>query len=294
MASKNPASTVTSDSAMENKDDLDDFRQKWILDINDTALTKTSSTEISSKEDKNKTSASTKNFDPSNFPSRDDIIKDTLPAKSKEMYEDAWSKFVDIMKIPGDSKPTEDDYLRYMWHLRNNLGFKGSSLTSILSRLAAIHCRRFGSSLRTLPAVYKYVDHCRSGEATTKARTFEFDQLLTYLTSPDLQGKYHQVRRAFVLCAYYGGLRGAEMKTLSFSKCKSNPDGVSLTFTRCKQQGELKVNLKKKIYNENIFIKLKFVPYFYRIPPLIYHEKPMKNGATSVLLRILKHICPIC
>ena len=56
----------------------------------------------------------------------DDILKETLPHKSKEDYLKAWKQFKKY--IGEDRRPNEEDYIQYFDCLRGIKGYAASSL----------------------------------------------------------------------------------------------------------------------------------------------------------------------
>ena len=56
----------------------------------------------------------------------DDILKETLPHKSKEDYLKAWKQFKEY--IGEDRRPNEEDYIQYFDCLRGIKGYENRDL----------------------------------------------------------------------------------------------------------------------------------------------------------------------
>ena len=86
------------------------------------------------------------NIDPSSScPS--DTVQDSLPPKSLVVYQKAWNEFISVMKISEETQPTQEDYLGFLKYLREERGYRGKSMSSILSRLNGLHSKKFGTQI---------------------------------------------------------------------------------------------------------------------------------------------------
>ena len=82
----------------------------------------------------------------------DDILNETLPEKSKELYLKRWMDLMDFMGEPA-RRPTETDYLQYFDFLKTTKNHAVSSVWSIYSSLNSIHQREFNEKLQSFPRV---------------------------------------------------------------------------------------------------------------------------------------------
>ena len=82
----------------------------------------------------------------------DDILNETLPEKSKELYLKRWMDLMDFMGEPA-RRPTETDYLQYFDFLKTTKNHAASSVWSIYSSLNSIHQREFNEKLQSFPRV---------------------------------------------------------------------------------------------------------------------------------------------
>ena len=160
---------------------------------------------------------------------------DTPEFKSKSVYEQVFNEFVDHVKIPPGQQPTEDDYLTFLSHMRENRKYKGTSLTSILSRLDSVTAFRYGFNLKGFHRIQKFVSDCRQEDlgcgGHTRKKNFTLDEIMTFMTSPKLNSKYWQVRRAFVAFSYFGGpaIRASQLKYYKISDTQTRPEGLQVT-----------------------------------------------------------------
>ena len=76
----------------------------------------------------------------------DDILKDSLPTQSKDIYVKKWREFLDF--IGDKEKPDETDFMQYFDNLHNNRKFKASSIWSTYSMLNSMFQREFGEKLQ--------------------------------------------------------------------------------------------------------------------------------------------------
>ena len=81
----------------------------------------------------------------------DEILNDTLPGPSRDLYNKKWQEFKHF--VGEKSKPEEGDYLQYFYHLHTEKKFKASTLWSTYYMLNSIHQREFGEKLQMFPRV---------------------------------------------------------------------------------------------------------------------------------------------
>ena len=81
----------------------------------------------------------------------DEILNDTLPEQSKELYNKKWEEFKSY--IGEKPKPEEADYIQYFDYLHTDKKLKASSVWSAYSMLNAVHQREFGEKLQAFPRV---------------------------------------------------------------------------------------------------------------------------------------------
>ena len=65
------------------------------------------------------------------------ILENVGTLKSEKQYQLSWKKFEEFRE--NNAEPTEEDYIEYMYFLKEELGFKASTLWSTYSMLNSIH-----------------------------------------------------------------------------------------------------------------------------------------------------------
>ena len=80
-----------------------------------------------------------------------EILDDSLPTASKEIYHKKWIQFMDF--IGEFRRPTETDYLQYFDQLHSVKNQKASTIWSTYSCLNSIHQREFSEKLQCYPRI---------------------------------------------------------------------------------------------------------------------------------------------
>ena len=166
----------------------------------------------------------------------DEILNETIPKNSKELYVKRWLDFMDFMGAPS-RRPNEDDYLQYFDFLHNEK--KASSIWSIYSSLNSIHQREFGEKLQVYPRVTQLLKTYNSTYKRKVASVFEGHHIDTFFQM-ELITAYWVVRKAVVAVAICGGLRCAEVRDIEFSDVIQKENEYEILVVRKKQRGEVK------------------------------------------------------
>lgn len=161
-----------------------------------------------------------------------------LPAKSRETCEKAWKEFLNYSGFDEETMPTEDDYMFYFQHLRNEKKFKATALWSVYWRLNSMHTRIFGAHLQKWPKLTMVLKGYQ-GDTLKKADIFTLQQLETFVADSSLSCGYWSVRKAAVCVAYFGGHRMCEMRTINIEDLLETTEGVYISFARAKQRGSV-------------------------------------------------------
>ena len=144
----------------------------------------------------------------------DEILNDTLPEKSKELYNKRWLNFMEFMGEPF-RRPSEEDYLQYFDYLHTEKKHKASAIWSIYSSLNCIHQREFAERLQTYARITQLLKTYNNTYERKVAAVFEPDVIDKFLRM-ELITAYWIVRKAVVSVALCGGLRCAEVREVAF------------------------------------------------------------------------------
>ena len=142
----------------------------------------------------------------------DDILDDSLPGPSKELYQKKWSQF--ILFIGDDRRPNEADYLQYFDHLHSTKNMKASTIWSTYSCLNSIHQREYAERLQAFPRVTQLLKSYNNSYTRKVASVFERLDINNFLTM-ELDTPYWLVRKAVVVLALSGGYRCAEIRDIT-------------------------------------------------------------------------------
>ena len=167
----------------------------------------------------------------------DEILNDTLPGPSRDLYNKKWQEFKHF--VGEKSKPEEGDYLQYFDHLHTEKKFKASTLWSTYSMLNSIHQREFGEKLQMFPRVTQLLKSYNAEYERKVASVFDKKSVDEYLSLTE-NTPYILVRKAVIAISLSGGLRTAELRELSFSDVVKKGDIYEVTLERKKQNGEKK------------------------------------------------------
>ena len=111
----------------------------------------------------------------------DEILNESLPEASKELYQKKWLQFMEFM---GEFRqPMETDYLQYFDYLHNEKKQKASTIWSTYSSLNSIHQRDVAEILQNFPKVIGNISiilYVLKGTDKIELRITEFVQNTTY------------------------------------------------------------------------------------------------------------------
>ena len=168
----------------------------------------------------------------------DQILEETLPEKSKVLYQKRWVSFLAYMGEPA-RRPLEIDFLQYFDYLRTEKKLESSTIWSIYSSLNSLHQREYGEKLQVYPRVTQLLKTYNSSYVRKVASTFQKDELDCFLKM-ELTSAYWIVRKAVVSLAICGGLRCAEIREINFTDVAEMEGDFEVTVVRKKQRGEKK------------------------------------------------------
>ena len=137
--------------------------------------------------------------------------------------------------------PTEDDYVRYIFYLRTVKKFQVSSLWSHYSRLNNNHQRRFGSKLQQWPRITNMIKGYASGYQRKSAGIFSREEMEAVIQLPNDSITWI-LWKAVVSVAFLGGLRGIELRSITFGNVTVDDQGCWVDYYQAKRKGEEKVN----------------------------------------------------
>ena len=111
-----------------------------------------------------------------NWLSYDQLMSETYPAKSKAVYQAAYTNFELFLKsekkFEPNVAPDETSFLNYFRYLRNVKAWGASTIWSTYSRLNAVLKRRYGSSLKLYPGITDLLKSYEVGHRVKKASVF--------------------------------------------------------------------------------------------------------------------------
>jgi len=186
---------------------------------------------------------------PGNWLTFDQLMNETYPAKSKEIYLAAYRKFEIFLKSEKQYEPnlvpTEEMLLNYFHHLKTVQKQQPTSIWSIYSRLNGVLKRKFRVSLKTFPNVTNLLKSYEVGHRVKKANVFTPQQIEDMIMDLELTSRYWLVRKVVALVGYFGGMRNIELRSIEFGKTfpggepsfEANESGFWFCFERGKQRG---------------------------------------------------------
>jgi hypothetical protein len=111
-----------------------------------------------------------------NWLSYEDLMKETYPAKSKEVYLSAYRNFEIFLKSENqfapDVVPTETMLLNYFRYLKVHKKWQATSIWSQYARLNGVLKRRFKTSLKEFPSLSDMLKSFEVGHRVKKASVF--------------------------------------------------------------------------------------------------------------------------
>ena len=111
-----------------------------------------------------------------NWLSYDQLMSETYPAKSKAVYQAAFTNFELFLKsekkFEPNVAPDETSFLNYFRYLRNVKAWGASTIWSMYSRLNAVLKRRYRGSLKLYPGITDLLKSYEVGHRVKKASVF--------------------------------------------------------------------------------------------------------------------------
>ena len=167
----------------------------------------------------------------------DEIMKDTMPGKSKEDYIKAWKSFMEFVgkqRIPG-----EEDYIQYFDHLHEVKEYAASTIWKIYSMLSYMHQQNYNTKLQNLtPKLTQLCKSYNAGYERKCASLFTKEELQKFLENEALdEDPFWVIRKAIASVYFSGGLRSAGVVELEFSNMVDRGDTYVFKLKRKKQTG---------------------------------------------------------
>jgi hypothetical protein len=111
-----------------------------------------------------------------NWLSYEDLMKETYPAKSKDVYLSAYRNFELFLKSENqfapNVAPTETMLLNYFRYLKSVKQWQATSIWSHYARLNGVLKRRFHTSLKLYPSLTDMLKSFEVGHRVKKASVF--------------------------------------------------------------------------------------------------------------------------
>ena len=166
------------------------------------------------------------------------IIKEIGPLSTGKRYEDRWQEFIQHQNLNEDTPPKEDHFVEYFDYLRNTKKYASSTLWSIYSMLNNKVQLNFGFKLQKFPRITLLLKSYEAGYTRKKAKEFSKEEVMKFLREAPDEGENIHLKVAVVL-AYFGGLRCAELVSLTLDDFEFNQvTGMWVTYKVSKQKGE--------------------------------------------------------
>ena len=110
----------------------------------------------------------------------DQILNETLPGPSKDIYKKKWDSFK--VFFGNKMKPAEADYITYFDHLHTERGQKASTIWTTYSMLNAIHQREYGERLQSYPRITQLLKSYGATYERKVAYVFQKKDIENYLS----------------------------------------------------------------------------------------------------------------
>ena len=211
-----------------------------------------------------------------------EIMNNLKPMKTGHLYDVAWDKFCQFRD--STAEPNEDQFIQYLSYLRDGCKFKSSTLWNTYAKLNSCCRRKYGKSLQSWPRLKLMLKTYEHGYVRKTASIFTQAQIKQALQIDKNSPKWI-MRKAAIAIAYCGGLRGADLRSITVSGVSVEADGVWINYTQSKQKGEVKRN--------------QFVVPFVKIspPPIAGLPAPSEDevcygSRVVVYLELLRHCHP--
>ena len=158
----------------------------------------------------------------------------SIKQKSRTTYERAWMRFRNHFKCSDEFEsrmPTEEEFLSYFGFLRKEKQHSSSSLWTIFSMLNSVCKGKYEIPLQTYPRL-RCIIKSYDVDIKKKAYTFTNEEIAEFVQNESLSGAYWLVRKAIVILTYFGGLRHAEVMSLTLENICCDPEGLNIFHQR--------------------------------------------------------------
>ena len=164
----------------------------------------------------------------------DKEVTESIKQKSRLLYGKAWIRFRNHFKCSDEFEsrmPTEEEFLSYFGFLRKEKQHSSSSLWTIFSMLNSVCKGKYGIPLQTYHRLRCII---KSYDVDTKKKTYTFtnEEIADFVQNESLSGAYWLVRKAIVILTFFGGLRHAEVMSLTLENIISDPEGLIILHQR--------------------------------------------------------------
>ena len=133
--------------------------------------------------------------------------------------------------------PEEGDYVRYFFMLKNVRNRKSSSIWTYYSRLNYIHQNKYGRKLQDWPRLTHQLRNYMKGYERNSATAFSREEMELAI-QVDNDTPQWVLYKAVVCVAFVGGLRGIELRSITFGNVKEDHQGIWVEFYQAKRRGE--------------------------------------------------------
>ena len=167
----------------------------------------------------------------------DEEATESINKKSTLVYKRAWLRFRNHFQCSDEFEnrmPSEMEFSTYFRYLRQEKLHSSSSLWTIFSMVNSICKRKYGIPLQTYPSLISLIKSY-DVDIKKKANFFTKEDIAEFVRNESLSDAYWLVRKALVVIAYFGGLRHAEVMSLSLENLCSEPEGVWISYQRTEQ-----------------------------------------------------------
>ena len=162
------------------------------------------------------------------------LLTKVLPQQSQQSYIKEYKQFVEYSGLR--STYDEADVCRYFEYLKETKKLAPTTLwtrySCINSCLSIVNKQR----LQDFPLLTRTLKSYEKGWSKKKAKTFSVQDIRLAL-STETTGPFWLVRKAALACAFTGGLRLSELRSLSMEGINLQDDGYWINFTGSKQRG---------------------------------------------------------
>lgn len=165
-----------------------------------------------------------------------------LPSQSAATYKKEYKAFIDSVKIKDSVKPSENNIMAYMQQQEKD-GKAAATQWSRFSMIKAVIGELFGPG-DSYPLVTAYLKRRDEADGLQKkAKVFTAEEVFRFIEMDhSSMAESHKILlyQAFIIFAYYGGLRCAENYGIEKKGISEDKLGIWVCYTAAKQRGKKK------------------------------------------------------